>query len=92
MKSGQVMLGILVGAAAGALLGILFAPEKGTVTRSKISKKGEDYAQTLKDKFDEFLDNVTGKFNSVKDDASHMADQGRVKAEEFKKEAKNTMG
>jgi gas vesicle protein len=92
MKSGQVMLGILVGAAAGALLGVLFAPEKGEVIRGKISKKGEDYAQTLKDKFDEFLDSVTGKFHSAKAEAADMADQGRVKAEELKKDAKNAMG
>ena len=36
MKSGKVLLGVLAGAAAGALLGILFAPEKGTKTRKMI--------------------------------------------------------
>jgi len=45
LSSGKVLLGILTGAAAGALLGVLFAPEKGSVTRKKISKKGEDYAE-----------------------------------------------
>ena len=42
MNSGKLLSGILIGAAAGAILGVLFAPEKGTETRGKISKKGAD--------------------------------------------------
>jgi hypothetical protein len=44
MSSGKVLLGVLAGVAAGAFLGILFAPDKGLNTRKKIVKKGEDYA------------------------------------------------
>jgi len=45
MSSGKVLLGVLAGVAAGAFLGILFAPEKGSNTRKNISKKGEDFAE-----------------------------------------------
>jgi gas vesicle protein len=64
MSSGKVLLGILAGAAAGALLGILFAPEKGEQTRRKIAKKGEDYADGLKEKFSELIDTVTDGLGS----------------------------
>ena len=37
MNSGKLVLGLLAGLAAGAVLGILFAPEKGTETRLKIA-------------------------------------------------------
>ena len=35
------------GVAAGAILGILFAPDKGSETRRKISDKGKDYADGM---------------------------------------------
>jgi gas vesicle protein len=66
MNSGKVVLGVLAGLAAGALLGVLFAPDKGSVTRQKISKKGEDYAEAVKEKFNEFVDNISEKFDKVK--------------------------
>lgn len=65
MSSGKVLLGILAGAAAGAMLGILFAPDKGSNTRKKIVSKGEEYAEDLKEKFGEFVDNVAEKYESV---------------------------
>ena len=68
MSSGKVILGILAGAAAGAMLGILFAPEKGSTTRKKILSKGEEYADELKEKFNEFVDKVSEKFESTKEE------------------------
>lgn len=66
--SGKVFLGVLAGVAAGAVLGILFAPDKGSVTRRKIVETGEDYADTVKEKFNEFVDTLSEKFEKVKDD------------------------
>ena len=92
MSSGKVLLGVLAGVAAGALLGILFAPDKGSVTRKKISKKGEDFAEGLKEKFDEFLDSVTEKFEEVREEVSGFANQGKTKSEEAEKDVKTSKG
>lgn len=63
MNSGKAVLGVLVGIAAGAALGILFAPEKGSRTRKKIVRKGEDIANTLDEKINEKFDELVDVFN-----------------------------
>jgi len=86
MSTGKVVLGVLAGVATGALLGILFAPEKGSVTRKKIAKKGEDYTDDLKEKFNDFREGISDKFEKVKEDVSEFAHHYKDKAE---KEAKS---
>jgi len=85
MSTGKVLLGVVTGLAAGAILGLLFAPEKGSVTRMKISQKGEDYADAVKNKFSTFIDSINEKFESVKDDVA----RGRQKVQEVKKDVKS---
>ena len=55
MATGKIILGALAGIAAGAMIGILFAPDKGTSTRKKIIDKGEDYFENMKEKINGLL-------------------------------------
>ena len=68
MSTGKVLLGVLAGAATGALAGVLFAPHKGSVTRKKISRTTGNYANGAKDKINELLEDITEKFEKVKED------------------------
>jgi len=81
MNTGKVVLGLVAGVAVGALLGVLFAPEKGTETRKNLMNKKDDYADAMKKKFDEFVDSVTEKYENVKEDVSNFADHKTSKAE-----------
>jgi gas vesicle protein len=72
MNGGKMILGLLVGVAAGALLGVLFAPEKGTDTRRKISQKSKDFVDEVKNKYDEFVKGVNEKIDSVKQEAEYV--------------------
>lgn len=47
-NSGKIALGLLAGLAAGAVLGVLFAPQKGKETRVKLSKKAKDLGDAIK--------------------------------------------
>lgn len=84
MNSGKILLGVLAGAAIGAAIGILFAPDKGSSTRKKISEKSDEYVEELEDKFNGFIDIITKKFKTVKEEAAHMAEDLKLKAEETK--------
>lgn len=81
MSTGKVLLGLLAGVAAGALMGILFAPDKGSVTRDKMSKKAKDYGDGLKEKFNEYIDDISEKFDEIKQDVSDFTEPKKSKTE-----------
>lgn len=85
MNSGKILLGILAGVAAGAAIGVLFAPDKGTKTRKSISKKSDGFIEELKDKFDGFLKTVSDKYDSTAESADELMDKGKTKINDFKK-------
>ena len=84
MNKGKVLLGVLAGIAAGALVGILLAPEKGSDLRKKISKKGDGYLDDLKEKMNEMVETVTDKFAAAKDKTNEIVANGKAKVEEYK--------
>jgi len=89
MRSGKILLGVLAGVAVGALAGILFAPEKGAKTRKQILKKGEDYTEELKEKFEELLGSITKKYEGTRQEAEEIFTQGKTKFEDAKKGSHN---
>jgi gas vesicle protein len=72
MDSGKLFLGVLAGLAAGAVLGVLFAPDKGSETRRKITQKGGDLADAAKEKINEIIDSVVEKYDTTKE-GTHKA-------------------
>jgi gas vesicle protein len=88
MSKGKVLLGVLAGVAVGAVIGVLFAPDKGWNTRKRIIKKGEDLTEDLRDKFEEFLDSLSVKADDVKEDISDFSEKSKSKSREAKKEAR----
>ncbi len=83
MKSGKVLLGVLGGVAAGALVGILFAPQKGARTRRQIVDKSEDYAEGLKDRFSGFIDTIVKEYDSIKQETDALVLDGKTKYAEM---------
>ena len=77
MSSSKLLSGILLGAAAGAVLGILFAPDKGTETRRKIAEKGSDLTDSLKTKVNEYADVISEKYDTAKQKLTGMASEGK---------------
>lgn len=88
MKSVKVIFGILIGIAGGTLLGLLFAPEKGSATRKRILNKGEDYADGLKSKLESVLDSVAEKYDATWNEAQVIVNDGKEKFKTIKDEVK----
>jgi len=89
MSSGKVVLGVIAGVAAGAAVGILFAPDKGVNTRKKISQLGEDYLNDLKDKIQDILLNAATEFDQMKSDPAKLVEKWKDEVDEVSNSVKN---
>lgn len=90
MKAKNVMLTVLISAAAGAAAGILFAPEKGARTRRELSKRGRDLSNMARDEFEDFLDEVRDRYEETHDLADELLSKGEKKANDLKKRVKGS--
>jgi gas vesicle protein len=82
MNSGKIVVGMLASLAAGAALGILFAPEKGALTRKKISGKRDE----LEGKFNLLVAGVAKKYDTLNSEVKALAKTGAEKTEQLLKE------
>jgi gas vesicle protein len=69
-NSGKIITALVIGAAVGAVLGVLFAPDKGSETRKKINEEGKKMSDAIKNKYNEMKE----KANAVKDDMEQQAE------------------
>jgi gas vesicle protein len=75
-SNGKILAALAGGFAAGVVLGILFAPDKGSETRRKISEGGKKFAEGVKDTMHKGKE----KFNAMKEDIEQSV---KEKLEEY---------
>ncbi len=61
----KVVVALLAGLAAGAALGILFAPDKGSETRDKLGQSLKDLGDSIKDRAADEINNLAGLKDKV---------------------------
>lgn len=87
MNTIKAVLGMMAGMATGAVIGVLFAPEKGSDTRRKMIKRSTDLSDAIdrrieskfeeyESKLDEMMKELTGRISplsNAKDEHSKKA-------------------
>ncbi|MWB93779.1 YtxH domain-containing protein [Flavobacterium sp. GA093] len=66
-RNSNTVAAILAGAAVGAAIGILFAPDKGSKTRAKLKEGLDDVGGNLKDSLSASSEVLREKFTSAKE-------------------------
>ena len=84
MASTKSFFSLLAGLAAGAAIGMLYAPDKGWKTRARVKKAAENGYDDLKENLGDFGAKVDEKTAEAKASIKDIRETLRVKGEEIK--------
>jgi gas vesicle protein len=86
-STSDTFLALLIGAAIGVGVGILFAPDKGTTTRQKIKDTFDESGENVLKKFNDVISKIQNKASdaksSLEESLEEMASEGSYKTEEL---------
>ncbi|MEO5979633.1 MAG: YtxH domain-containing protein [Chryseolinea sp.] len=81
-KRSGTLMAFVFGATAGAVLGVLYAPDKGTATREKLSFQLDKYKSLLQEVIDDFVSGKETPLTSeAKSQGQKVVDEAKNKAE-----------
>ncbi len=91
MSKTNILISVVIGSFIGALLGVLYAPEKGEKTRKQIAQKSDEYGDLVKSEFDDFVKTMRKKYESALDDTENIISKGKAKADDLRNEVKKAL-
>ncbi|WP_128547707.1 YtxH domain-containing protein [Larkinella soli] len=80
-RTTTTLIAFLTGCATGATLGLLYAPEKGAVTRDRLMYRLSKYREQLRQLIDDILDSADLPDSFAKAEGQRVVNDAREKAE-----------
>ena len=91
-KTTNTLLSFLTGAATGAILGILYAPDKGSNTRDKLSYQLDKYKAKLEELINEIVEGKELVNNTAKEEGERVITDAKEKAEQLLEDVDELLG
>jgi gas vesicle protein len=91
-KTSRTIFAFLLGAATGALIGILYAPDKGSNTREKLSFLLQKYRKQLEDLIEELVNTKNIPSSQAKTEGERVIKDAREKAEKLLQDVDSLIG
>ena len=81
MSNSGKFMAFIAGAAAGAAIGLLLAPDKGDITREKLSRQADQLLNDLEDQWETGYAKIRDLANSAIEEAERMSAQAQEQME-----------
>lgn len=78
-STSKIILATLAGVAAGAAIGLLMAPDKGTETRRRLAESSSDLWDSMKNQFSGMVDTMKDEYDHAKGAVTDMANKAKGK-------------
>ncbi len=91
-KGSSSLLAFVIGAATGAIFGILYAPDKGSNTRDRLTYQLDKYKKQLEVLLEDLINGKIEFSSTAKEEGQKVVSDARQKAEQLLTDVDNLIG